>query len=423
MKGVINALNDLHHLGIVHRDLSPDNILIVNREGELHYVLGDFGGAKEVYKGSKGSSSLLIGKPSYIDPERMFNPKYGKDCRMDIYSVGIIITEILMGNLNSKRSFPLWKVKMKKKQSFCSPPVFTESLVGNRDYQEDFYSVVSRDDKTLLIAADGMGGHSSGELASQWVVEELVKQFKENREFEDIIDQGIEGARQKMLDSGKDMGATFAAAMVEKKEEQFEVSLTWIGDSRIYALTSSKTKLENAGEIGTTENNKKLWLLTEDDSFIWGFVLRNELTLDQVTQHPNKNQLEYSVHPEKLQAAEKAVKRINRFTLAPGDKLLLCTDGVWETFLQQSDITGFLDSDNIKEGLSGFLKRAINEGRCADNATYVAVEMKDEMFAQNCFPPKRAAKKMFKKITASGLFGILFSLVVFILILMEFVLC
>ena len=102
IKSVINALNDLHHLGVVHRDLSPDNILIVNREGELQYVLGDFGGSKQVYKTGKSSSLSLVGKESYIDPERIINAKYGKDRRMDIYSLGIIITEILMGNFWGK---------------------------------------------------------------------------------------------------------------------------------------------------------------------------------------------------------------------------------------------------------------------------------------------------------------------------------
>jgi serine/threonine protein phosphatase PrpC len=306
---------------------------------------------------------------------------------------------------------------MKKKQGHCSPPVFAESLEGNRDYQEDYYAVVSHNNKTLFIVTDGMGGHSGGDLASQWVAEELLKRAEEDREFEDIIGNGIEHARQKMADSGRNMGATFAAAMVEKIENRYRASLSWIGDSRIYALTSSKNKIENAREIGT-RGEKTLWLLTEDDSFIWGFVIKNELTVDQVSEHPNKNRLEHSIHPDKIEAAEKAVRRTRCFILEPGDKLLLCTDGVWESFPRQSEITGFLDVENIDESLSGYLKAAINEGRCADNATYTAVEMNDGMFAQNCFPPGRAIKKKFKKITASRLFGILFSLVVFILILL-----
>jgi serine/threonine protein phosphatase PrpC len=297
------------------------------------------------------------------------------------------------------------KDKMQEKENNPIPTVFIDYFEGNRDYQEDYYTVVSHDNKTLLIVSDGMGGHSSGDVASRMVVEQLVESFSRNSGFEKIIGDGIENARLKMVEFGKNMGATFVAAMVEKKANRFYVALSWIGDSRIYALTSSNRSLEKAREIGYAGDNKKLWLLTEDDSIIWGYLLQNEITIDQLTENPMKNQLEYSVHPDKIEVAEKAVLRIRRFTLEPGEKLLLCSDGVWESFPMQVDITTFLEKDNIKKALSPYLEKAITEGRCSDNATYVAATMDEDLFDQNGSPTESLEKKKQKNPFLRGIFG------------------
>jgi len=294
------------------------------------------------------------------------------------------------------------------KNEECSSPVFAASFEGNRDYQEDFYAVSSHHNQTLLVISDGMGGHSSGDVASRMVVQSLTENFIKYREFEIIIHRGIEEAREKMLDYGKNMGATVVVAMVDKKNSHYNVILTWIGDSRIYAVTSPGRVLPNAREIGISPDNKKLWLLTEDDSIIWSFFLKNELTLDELTQHPIKNQLDYSVHPDKFQAPIKAVSRIRRFTLEQDDILLLCSDGVWESFPKQLDIPKYLLPHTIENSLPSYLKNAIETGMCSDNATFIIAKMNDDLFHQNCSASEPEIddtlpdKKIFKHIFSSN---------------------
>jgi len=98
VREVVNAMTSLHDLNIVHRDLSPDNIFIVDRAGKLSYVLGDFGASKRLYDTANlGKSTRVVGHTAYLDPERFANKDYRYDFRIDIYSLGIILTEVMIG--------------------------------------------------------------------------------------------------------------------------------------------------------------------------------------------------------------------------------------------------------------------------------------------------------------------------------------
>jgi serine/threonine protein kinase len=97
IKESVNAISHLHSLGVLHRDLSPDNLFAADREDKITYVLGDFGASKSLFEMEAGTqSSEVVGHNAYLDPCR-YNRKYNRDFRLDIYSLGIIITEILMG--------------------------------------------------------------------------------------------------------------------------------------------------------------------------------------------------------------------------------------------------------------------------------------------------------------------------------------
>ena len=99
IKEAVNSISHLHSMNVVHRDLSPDNIFVVDRGGKISYFLGDFGASKELYQmNSKSKSSKIVGHSAYLDPAR-FSEANRYDFRIDLYSLGIIITEILMGNL------------------------------------------------------------------------------------------------------------------------------------------------------------------------------------------------------------------------------------------------------------------------------------------------------------------------------------
>ena len=97
IRETVNAISHLHSMNVIHRDLSPDNIFIVDRGARISYVLGDFGASKRLYNIADSSKSTkIVGHSAYLDPSR-FEEKYRYDLRADVYSLGIIITEILIG--------------------------------------------------------------------------------------------------------------------------------------------------------------------------------------------------------------------------------------------------------------------------------------------------------------------------------------
>jgi len=98
---VCDALEAAHDMGVVHRDLKPDNIFIVNHGARRDFVkLLDFGVAK-LMGGAHGYSSFqtaagaMVGTPAYMSPEQAMSLPL--DHRSDIYSLGAILYQMLTG--------------------------------------------------------------------------------------------------------------------------------------------------------------------------------------------------------------------------------------------------------------------------------------------------------------------------------------
>ena len=91
-------IEKLHKKNIVHRDLSPHNVFIVDREKKINYVLADFGTSKPTmdYE-NKNSTTRMAFHDRYVDPAVFIYNNFRYDSRIDIYQLGVIITEILMG--------------------------------------------------------------------------------------------------------------------------------------------------------------------------------------------------------------------------------------------------------------------------------------------------------------------------------------
>jgi serine/threonine protein kinase len=100
---VCRALAEAHALGIVHRDIKPDNIFLHHgKEGEIVKVV-DFGIAKlignslEAQDQDLTSTGGIVGTPVYMSPERLRGDDY--DGRADVYSVGVTLYEMLAGRV------------------------------------------------------------------------------------------------------------------------------------------------------------------------------------------------------------------------------------------------------------------------------------------------------------------------------------
>ncbi len=113
---LIQAAHGLEYLasrGIVHRDLSPDNIFVVDNGGEKIVKLLDFGVAKLFDPGAQGESltatGFFLGKVAYGSPEQLGALGHGAalDWRSDAYSLGVIAYQVLAGRKPFEAKVPV----------------------------------------------------------------------------------------------------------------------------------------------------------------------------------------------------------------------------------------------------------------------------------------------------------------------------
>jgi serine/threonine protein kinase len=107
---VLAGLSEIHAQGIVHRDLSPDNIMVRPVDGRLRAKIIDLGIAKRVASESlpMTSTGLFLGKLKYCSPEQAGALPAGQtlDARTDIYSLGVVLYEMLSGRAPFESSTP-----------------------------------------------------------------------------------------------------------------------------------------------------------------------------------------------------------------------------------------------------------------------------------------------------------------------------
>jgi serine/threonine-protein kinase len=101
-KQVCEGLTEAHRLGVIHRDLKPQNIMI-DKEGMARIM--DFGIARSVSGKGITGAGVMVGTPEYMSPEQVESKE--TDQRSDIYSLGIILYEMVTGRVPFEGDTPL----------------------------------------------------------------------------------------------------------------------------------------------------------------------------------------------------------------------------------------------------------------------------------------------------------------------------
>ena len=115
-KQVCEGLDEAHRLGVVHRDLKPQNIMI-DKEGDAKIM--DFGIARSVEAPGVTQSGVMIGTPDYMSPEQAEGEE--ADQRSDIYALGVILYEMVTGSVPFKGD-TAFSVALKHKTKLPSDP-------------------------------------------------------------------------------------------------------------------------------------------------------------------------------------------------------------------------------------------------------------------------------------------------------------
>jgi PPM family protein phosphatase len=212
----------------------------------------------------------------------------------------------------------------------------------------------------VFAVSDGMGGERSGEFASRFATERITRllplTFKQGASgldtgFTDVLLELFQRIHLDMQQMGQSyeecrkMGATLTLAWFTPKW----IYLGHVGDSRMYRLTT-------AGQLQQ---------LTEDHSQPGLLFRTGQINERQLRSHPRRNILTQSLGSEQ-QFLEPQVTRIE---LVPGERLLLCSDGImdglWTHALQ----------DALRDGLTGpeLLRQALTEGS-KDNCTALVID-------------------------------------------------
>jgi serine/threonine protein phosphatase PrpC len=206
----------------------------------------------------------------------------------------------------------------------------------------------------LFAVADGLGGHSAGEIASRLAIDILSGWAADGRE---ALTEAVKEANRSVHEQAASdpelhgMGTTVTALLAADSS----IQIVHVGDSRAY--------LFREGDLRR---------LTQDHTLAERLVREGRITSDEADRHPQRSILERAVgvSPE----VEVDVYAID---ILPGDRLLLCTDGL-TSMLSDPEIRTVLAEERDPEGAAGRLVAEAVRAGGRDNVTTLVVDYPDE---------------------------------------------
>jgi serine/threonine protein phosphatase PrpC len=218
----------------------------------------------------------------------------------------------------------------------------------------------------LFVVADGMGGHANGQDASRTAIQHIIDYILprlaaadnlNSEGYKALLVEGVQEANlavhQRNLQDHADMGTTMTAALVIGSTAY----IANVGDSRTYLYREPEG----------------LRQITHDHSVVASLVEAGIIKPDDIYTHPKRNQIYRSL-------GEKPGVEIDAFIqpLQPNDKLLLCSDGLWD-MVRDPDIQQVVKSSlpNLDQ-IGKNLVQAALDGGGEDNVSVIVVSITEE---------------------------------------------
>jgi protein phosphatase len=208
-----------------------------------------------------------------------------------------------------------------------------------------------------LLLADGMGGHSAGDVASALAISHALDRLHRASPMEDstegrtrLLVEGVQEANVAIRHatasaaSADLMGSTFVGALLTPGEMVY----AHIGDSRLYLLRA-----------GT------LTQLTQDHTLVQEYVSSGQLTAEMAQNHPYRGLLTRGLGVE-----ANAVPDTGICALSSGDRLLLCSDGLTD-MVDEGEITTLLGASLPAAEIAQNLVGAANDNGGRDNISVI----------------------------------------------------
>jgi eukaryotic-like serine/threonine-protein kinase len=170
---VLAALEVSHEMGLVHRDIKPGNVMMTKR-GVVKVM--DFGIARAMQSGvtSMTQTGMVVGTPQYLSPEQALGR--GVDARSDLYSVGIMLFELLTGRLPFDADSPLAIAYAHVQEEPPTPSTINQALLPavdalvartlRKNPNERFPSAETMHDECTRIGGSGAASGASPAIVS-----------------------------------------------------------------------------------------------------------------------------------------------------------------------------------------------------------------------------------------------------------------
>ena len=218
-----------------------------------------------------------------------------------------------------------------------------------------FYSVAPVGNlPNLFVVADGMGGHKAGDVASRYAVNTFVEYIKNSEDTNPItlIDEGIRLANNMVVGEAATstdyagMGTTFVVAVIYEGCAY----IANVGDSRLYLI------------------NDEIKQITRDHSLVEEMVSLGELDRKNARTHEKKNVITRAIGAEKS-----VIPDFFEIEYEPGDKFLLCTDGLCNMIDDQRIKQLVCNYRHVEEAVDALVEEANGNGG-KDNVSVVLVQ-------------------------------------------------